>query len=89
MFTPQRRGLWYVKTISEKSVQLSVSNHRNPKNTCSEGTQAAYIDQKIVKLYEKLQSSTGHGINFAKRKGQQPFKPGHSRYVNLLEHRVC
>ena len=37
-----------VEETSEKSVQPSTSNNRNPKATSSEGTQAAYIDQKIV-----------------------------------------
>ena len=70
-------------------MQLSASSPRNPKTTYSEGTQAAYIDKKIVKLYDKLQSSIGHGIDFAKRKSQKPFRPSHSKYVNLPEYRVC
>ena len=48
-------------------MQPSESNSRNPKATSSEGTQAAYMDPKIVKLYDKIQFSTGHGINFANR----------------------
>ena len=74
---PQRRGLEYVEATSEKSMWPSASNSHNPKATSSEGTQAAYIDLKIVKLYEKLQSSTDHGIDFSKIKGQKPFRPGH------------
>ena len=76
-FIPQRRGLGYVEATSKKSVQPIASNPRNPKATSSEGTQATYIDQKIVLLFDKLQSSIGHGIDFAKRKGQKPFKPCH------------
>ena len=80
--------LGYAEATSKKYVPPSVNNPRNPKDTSSEGTQAAYFDQKIVQLYDKLQCSTGHGIDFAKRKGQKPFRPGHSRYVNLPKHRV-
>ena len=53
-FISQRMGLGYVEVTSEKYVQPSTSNSRNPKTTCSEETQAAYVDQQIVQLYNKI-----------------------------------
>ena len=53
-FIPQKRGLGYVEPGSEKCKQPSTSETRDPKATCSEGTQVVYIDQKITQLVEKI-----------------------------------
>ena len=58
-FIPEKRGLRYIDPSSESCVQHSESSPRDPKTTCSERIQVAYIDQKITQLFEKLQSSTG------------------------------
>ena len=76
-FIPHKQGLGYVESSSENCVQPSARSPRDPKTTCSEGIQVAYIDQKITQLFEKLQSSTSQEIDFAKRKVEKPFRPSH------------
>ena len=44
MFIPQRKGLRYVEPSSEKSVRLRARYPPSPNTTCSERTEAAYID---------------------------------------------
>ena len=72
-FVPERMSLGYVESSSSECTQSNTRSPRDPKATSGEGIQAEYIDKKITQLYLKLRCSTSHGIDFVKRKAQNPF----------------
>ena len=76
-FVPPKWGLGYVEIPNV------------PSSPESHGNVPIFHDKKISQLYEKLHNSKDQGIDFQKRKKQKFFRPGHSKYANILDHHVC
>ena len=76
-FVPPKRGLGHVE----------ISNI--PSGPESHGNESIFHDNKITQIYEKLHNSKDQGIDFQKRKKQNPVRPSHSKYANIPDHHVC
>ena len=92
-FVPPKKGLGYVGESSNKGKQVAGScSSKVPKSTHRKGSQgnsASYKDKKIIQLFRTLQNFIGQGIDFEKRKVYKPFRLGHSKYIDVIDHCVC
>ena len=88
---PQRKGLRYNIASSSQSVPNNVPAMGLQASACEEtqGTSIVHPDKKMQNLYNNLQNMKEKGIDFKKQKNFKPFKPAHSKYIDVPDRKIC